>query len=149
MLEYTADILGQHRTKGTAGFGGSFAPLCGAALGNSSIEERLSETAPAERFRSTHAFVLFIIRKALTFLRLIASISKIPLYKPGNPCYNPVSSGPVVQSVSTPACHAGGRRFESVPGRHRKAIRLDGFLLYWKAVFQFGAFPAACSACEM
>ena len=26
--------------------------------------------------------------------------------------------GPVVQSVSTPACHAGGRRFESDPGRH-------------------------------
>ena len=26
--------------------------------------------------------------------------------------------GPVVQSVSTPACHAGGRQFESVPGRH-------------------------------
>ena len=26
--------------------------------------------------------------------------------------------GPVVQSVSTPACHAGGRRFESVRGRH-------------------------------
>ena len=24
----------------------------------------------------------------------------------------------MVQSVSTPACHAGGRRFESVPGRH-------------------------------
>ena len=66
MLEYTADILGQHRTMGTAGFGGSFAPLCGAALGNSSIEERLSETAPAERFRSTHAFLIFIIHKALT-----------------------------------------------------------------------------------
>ena len=31
-------------------------------------------------------------------------------------------SGPVVQSVSTPACHAGGRRFESVPGRHIKAF---------------------------
>ena len=30
----------------------------------------------------------------------------------------PPLSGPVVQSVSTPACHAGGRRFESVPGRH-------------------------------
>ena len=29
--------------------------------------------------------------------------------------------GPVVQSVSTPACHAGGRRFESVPGRHINA----------------------------
>ena len=24
----------------------------------------------------------------------------------------------MVQSVSTPACHAGGRRFESVRGRH-------------------------------
>ena len=30
----------------------------------------------------------------------------------------PTTFGPVVQSVSTPACHAGGRRFESVPGRH-------------------------------
>ena len=27
-------------------------------------------------------------------------------------------NGPVVQSVSTPACHAGGRRFEPVLGRH-------------------------------
>ena len=26
--------------------------------------------------------------------------------------------GPVVQLVRTPACHAGGRRFEPVPGRH-------------------------------
>ena len=26
--------------------------------------------------------------------------------------------GPVVQLVRTPACHAGGRRFETVPGRH-------------------------------
>ena len=33
----------------------------------------------------------------------------------------PTKFGPVVQSVSTPACHAGGRRFESVPGRHIKA----------------------------
>ncbi len=30
----------------------------------------------------------------------------------------PTTIGPVVQSVRTPACHAGGRRFESVPGRH-------------------------------
>ena len=29
----------------------------------------------------------------------------------------PTTHGPVVQSVSTPACHAGGRRFESVRGR--------------------------------
>ena len=31
-----------------------------------------------------------------------------------------IEYGPVVQSVSTPACHAGGRRFESVPGRQKK-----------------------------
>ncbi len=34
------------------------------------------------------------------------------------PCCSHHPFGPVVQSVSTPACHAGGRRFESVPGRH-------------------------------
>ena len=34
----------------------------------------------------------------------------------------PTIFGPVVQSVSTPACHAGGRRFESVPGRHLNSI---------------------------
>ena len=32
----------------------------------------------------------------------------------------PTIFGPVVQSVSTPACHAGGRRFESVRGRQIK-----------------------------
>ncbi len=30
--------------------------------------------------------------------------------------------GPVVQLVRTPACHAGGRRFEPVPGRHRGGL---------------------------
>ena len=29
-----------------------------------------------------------------------------------------IQFGPVVQLVRMPACHAGGRRFESVPGRH-------------------------------
>ena len=41
-------------------------------------------------------------------------------YKQGVTGSSPVLStiyGPVVQSVSTPACHAGGRQFESVPGR--------------------------------
>ena len=33
------------------------------------------------------------------------------------PCCSHHQFGPVVQSVSTPACHAGGRRFESVRGR--------------------------------
>ena len=31
-------------------------------------------------------------------------------------------SGPVVQLVRTPACHAGGRRFEPVLGRHNNFI---------------------------
>ena len=30
----------------------------------------------------------------------------------------PTKSGPVVQLVRTLACHARGRRFEPVPGRH-------------------------------
>ena len=30
--------------------------------------------------------------------------------------------GPVVQLVRMPACHAGGRRFEPVPGRHLNYI---------------------------
>ena len=34
----------------------------------------------------------------------------------------PTINGPVVQSVSTPACHAGGRRFESVRGRHIASV---------------------------
>ena len=53
---------------------------------------------------------------------------KKTLYKSTFICYNSSCSGPVVQSVSTPACHAGGRRFESVRGRQkRKAIQKDGF----------------------
>ena len=39
----------------------------------------------------------------------------------------------MVQSVSTPACHAGGRQFESVPGRQNKASPQSGwrfFVLY-------------------
>ena len=58
----------------------------------------------------------------------ILSFFKKGLYKSDYVCYNPLCSGPVVQSVSTPACHAGGRRFESVRGRQkRKAIQKDGF----------------------
>jgi hypothetical protein len=30
--------------------------------------------------------------------------------------------GPVVQLVRMPACHAGGRRFEPVPGRHYAGV---------------------------
>ena len=37
-----------------------------------------------------------------------------------SPVVPTIQFGPVVQSVSTPACHAGGRRFESVRGRHNE-----------------------------
>ncbi len=33
--------------------------------------------------------------------------------------------GPVVQLVRTPACHAGGRRFEPDPGRHQMPLQLS------------------------
>ena len=52
-----------------------------------------------------------------------------PLYKQCFICYNLNCSGPVVQSVSTPACHAGGRRFESVPGRQKTTPP------FWVALF--------------
>jgi hypothetical protein len=35
--------------------------------------------------------------------------------------------GPVVQLVRTLACHARGRRFEPVPGRHKAPIDLGAF----------------------
>ena len=55
----------------------------------------------------------------------------LALYKRENPCYNLFCSGPVVQSVSTPACHAGGRRFESVPGRQKRGTILWMVPLFW------------------
>ena len=43
-----------------------------------------------------------------------------------SPVVPTIQSGPVVQSVSTPACHAGGRRFESVRGRHKASVQSFG-----------------------
>ena len=48
----------------------------------------------------------------------------------------PTKFGPVVQSVSTPACHAGGRRFESVPGRHINASVESGSSPQYASVAQ-------------
>ena len=61
-----------------------------------------------------------------------ADFFHFPLYKAKKFCYNKGRSeyGPVVQSVSTPACHAGGRRFESVPGRQKCHPFRDGIFLF-------------------
>ena len=52
----------------------------------------------------------------------IAQLGEHLPYKQGVTGSNPVvptkKYGPVVQLVRTPACHAGGRRFEPDPGRH-------------------------------
>ena len=56
----------------------------------------------------------------------IAQLGEHMPYKHGvtgsSPVVPTIQSGPVVQSVSTPACHAGGRRFESVRGRHKASV---------------------------
>ena len=60
-----------------------------------------------ECLEKTRIFSLFHIDKS----RKLGYNSQAQRGKPERKC------GPVVQSVSTPACHAGGRRFESVRGR--------------------------------
>ena len=71
-----------------------------------------------------------------------------PLYKSAFICYNLNCSGPVVQSVSTPACHAGGRRFESVPGRQKRSHPIGGgFFFICKGRTRkpaLGNMPGAC-----
>ncbi len=70
-------------------------------------------------------------------MKKFLKIFKKVLYKLKYLCYNSLvrfertkQSGPVVQSVSTPACHAGGRRFESVPGRQESiASAMDSFFI--------------------
>ena len=68
-------------------------------------------------------------------MRLFGSIAQLGEHLPykqevtGSSPVVPTISGPVVQSVSTPACHAGGRRFESVPGR-QKNVESESSPLY-------------------
>ena len=78
----------------------------------------------------TNGYVLCIIipvaevKSSSNELGSIAQLGEHLPYKQevtgSSPVVPTTKSGPVVQSVSTPACHAGGRRFESVRGRHIK-----------------------------
>ena len=59
----------------------------------------------------------------------IAQLVRAPALQAGghwfeSSCSHQLLYGPVVQSVRTLACHARGRRFEPVPGRH---LPRDGF----------------------
>ena len=59
------------------------------------------------------------------------------------------ASGPVVQSVSTPACHAGGRRFESVPGRQSRklfSLRLS-FFQRRRSLYQYTGLSRPMTRC--
>ena len=83
--------------------------------------------------------------------KIIVNFFILGLYKLLFICYNPLCSGPVVQSVSTPACHAGGRRFESVRGRQKEnAIHPDGvfFLSGLNGLEQSNAIVRWTIACE-
>ena len=53
----------------------------------------------------------------------------VRLHSPLPPCLGTKKlCGPVVQLVRMPACHAGGRRFEPVPGRHNLILYMVGIV---------------------
>ena len=65
----------------------------------------------------------------------IAQLGEHLPYKQGVTGSSPVSPtikrGLVVQLVRMPACHAGGRGFESLPGRHLNKLIKVGIWLSW------------------
>ena len=78
-------------------------------------------------------------RERLVWNGRLAQLGEHLPYKQGVTGSSPVLStifGPVVQSVSTPACHAGGRQFESVPGRHNQEARVHRSRLDYASVAQ-------------
>ena len=51
----------------------------------------------------------------------------------------PTICGPVVQLVSTPACHAGGRGFEPLPDRHPTEKSVGFSFIFFSGCEPFGA----------
>ena len=60
---------------------------------------------------------------------LPVKIAGLPVNKAGGPVSRSKEYGPVVQLVRMPACHAGGRGFEPLPGRH---FLLDCVEVIWQ-----------------
>ena len=63
----------------------------------------------------------------VTIIRTHSSVGRASALQAGGHRFEPYcvhQNGLVVQLVRMPACHAGGRRFESDPGRHYISYRL-------------------------
>ena len=75
----------------------------------------------------------------------IAQLVRAPALQAGGHWFESSCShhenGPVVQSVRTLACHARGRRFEPVPGRHTTKQEFCGFAQIAQLVEQWTENP--------
>ena len=90
----------------------------------------------------------------------IAQLVRAPALQAGGHWFESSCShhenGPVVQSVRTLACHARGRRFEPVPGRHTTKRKFCGFAQIAQLVEQWtenprvaGSIPALGTICGL
>ena len=100
--------------------------------------------------KNLHSFLLCCIRRVCLFLflgRALSSAGRAAALQAVGHKFDPCSAhhfeyGVVVKLVITPACHAGGREFESRHSRHFARI----VLLYAAQTVQARAVAAVCQA---